>query len=108
LVQYDELDAVFTQFVLNSNVGGKMKSFLWLESYKTWIYKFPSTPLVHLFFVQILQSGWAASSVHLRSGLVWCWIRLSIRHKGRYWRTLKRHYLTFAATFSPDSVLCFW
>jgi hypothetical protein len=28
LVQYDELDAVFTQFVLNSNVGGKMKSFL--------------------------------------------------------------------------------
>ena len=23
LVQYDELDALFTQFVLNSNVGGK-------------------------------------------------------------------------------------
>jgi hypothetical protein len=28
LVQYDELDALFTQFVLNSNVGGKAKSFL--------------------------------------------------------------------------------
>jgi hypothetical protein len=27
LVQYDELDALFTQFVLNSNVGGKVKSF---------------------------------------------------------------------------------
>ena len=24
LVQYDELDALFTQFVLNSNVGGKV------------------------------------------------------------------------------------
>jgi len=27
LVQYDELDALFTQFILNSNVGGKVKSF---------------------------------------------------------------------------------
>ena len=27
LVQYDEMDALFTQFVLNSNVGGKVKSF---------------------------------------------------------------------------------
>lgn len=25
LVQYDELDALFTQFVINSNVGGKYK-----------------------------------------------------------------------------------
>lgn len=25
LVQYDELDALFTQFVLNSNVGGTTK-----------------------------------------------------------------------------------
>jgi hypothetical protein len=34
LVQYDELDALFTQFVLNSNVGGKVKSFLSLENNK--------------------------------------------------------------------------
>lgn len=27
LVQYDELDALFTQFILNSNVDGKVKSF---------------------------------------------------------------------------------
>lgn len=27
LVQYDELDALFTQFVLNSNVGGMIFSF---------------------------------------------------------------------------------
>lgn len=26
LVQYDELDALFTQFVLNSNVGGTVAS----------------------------------------------------------------------------------
>jgi hypothetical protein len=32
LVQYDELDALFTQFVLNSNVGGKAKSFLCFEN----------------------------------------------------------------------------
>lgn len=34
LVQYDELDALFTQFVLNSNVGGKVTSSLYLENYK--------------------------------------------------------------------------
>lgn len=28
LVQYDELDALFTQFVLNSNVGGILFCFL--------------------------------------------------------------------------------
>jgi len=32
LVQYDELDALFTQFVLNSNVGGKVDSLLCLEN----------------------------------------------------------------------------
>lgn len=27
LVQYDELDALFTQFVLNTNVGGKLHRY---------------------------------------------------------------------------------
>jgi len=34
LVQYDELDALFTQFVLNSNVGGTVifKNLVCIES----------------------------------------------------------------------------
>ena len=36
LVQYDELDALFTQFVLNSNVAGKKKSHLILRRRGIW------------------------------------------------------------------------
>jgi hypothetical protein len=47
LVQYDELDALFTQFVLNSNVGGKMKSFLCLENNRSWVLNFLSTLIIN-------------------------------------------------------------
>ena len=38
LVQYDELDALFTQFVLNSNVGGKKSGMITLRQHNTGIH----------------------------------------------------------------------
>ena len=32
-VQYDELDAMFTQYVLNANAGGKIKFLFFVISY---------------------------------------------------------------------------
>ena len=33
LIQYDEIDALLTQLVINSNFGGKYHQILWLEHF---------------------------------------------------------------------------
>lgn len=39
LIQYDELDAMFTQFILNSQVGSKQINFVFYDQWHTLVEK---------------------------------------------------------------------
>lgn len=77
LVQYDELDALFTQYVLNFGAGGELSPFVLRSCHRKKHFLFPrlkDSVLVELvpFCSQTQRTGWAHSVPQCVPGAACC------------------------------------